>query len=826
MIYRIVCDGVDIYGDTVERSVLKPHLEIELNSAGSLEFTLPKDNEDPWNFIGVFKNEIEVWENDEIIWFGRPLQITRDWNNQKKVVCEGALAYFNDTLERTNEVKPTEKHNVVWFFNQLIESYNSQVSIEYDGSIVDDGRQFTVGTVDIEDSGYIYRKTDYQTTMECLQQMCLDTDGGYFILRKEYDSYGVPTRYIDWVREMPYGSDQDVIFGLNLLDITQDLNGADICTVLVPSGADDLYLNKLGTKDPDENEGVGHYYGSDEIWYKPGVEVYGRVLKTEMFSDYDTKEQLWTKAHDWLIEKNKDIPTIEVDAADLHYIREYEDRYSNFKVGMSVLVNSSPHDLNNRLIIYKLSMDLDSGIKKVTIGTPPKRELTDIIAPSSGGGTTRGTGGSGNSGDGGSSGSGNVVIPVKDVKVKKKGDTSYSSVVSKKIAKIDLSDTGTEVIPNPTGEPTNELETIQIGDVVYDIPSGGGGGGGQPVYLNTIYDDTERQVGYYYGRPLYQRTWDLGANFSFSNNSWTTIAEITGLSDIILVNSLGSQDPSDTAVAKFDTWFDSSNNTIKVRSLRTDNEYVRYITLQYAKNTDSVDPNPQIGNIIYLPSIYSEEERQVGVWTDGKPLYQKTWNNLSYTVENTNWINFITVPNGIDLIDAKFYGKFANDLYEIVCEEAHIDSATGTLEAWFRLANTRTVKTITLRYTKTTDTTGSGNWTPDGAPAHHYSLNEHIIGTWYDGSTLWEKTIVVGTPTHNAYTSYSHGISNLGKLVNAFGSCTNNGSNQLNVPLPNMTSQYSIFLGNVNSTVFYYQFGSGFNAITDFVVTLQYTKSS
>lgn len=474
MIYRIVCDGVDIYGDTVEKAVINPHLEIELNSAGSLEFTLPKDNEDAWNFIGVFKNEIEVWENDEIIWFGRPLQITRDWNNQKKVVCEGALAYFNDTLERTNEIKPSAHHNVAWFFNELVESYNSQVSIEYDGSVVDDGRQFTVGTVDIEDSGYIYRKTDYQTTMECLQQMCLDTDGGYFILRKEYDSFGVATRYIDWVKEMPYGSDQDVVFGLNLLDITQDLNGADICTVLVPSGADDLYLNKLGTKDPSENEGVGHYYGSDEIWYQPGVEVYGRVLKTESFSDYDTKEQLWTKAHDWLIEKNKDIPTIEVNAADLHYIHEYRDLYGNFKVGMSVLVNSAPHDLNNRLIIYKLSMDLDSGTKKVTIGTPPKRELTDIIAPSSGGGTTRGTGGSGNSGDGGSSGSGNVVIPVTDVKVKKKGDTSYSSVVSKKIAKIDLSDTGTEVIPNPTEEPTNELETVQIGDVVYDIPGSGG----------------------------------------------------------------------------------------------------------------------------------------------------------------------------------------------------------------------------------------------------------------------------------------------------------------------------------------------------------------
>lgn len=494
MIYRIVCDGIDIYGDTIEKSVLKPHLEIELNSAGSLEFTLPPENEDAWNFIGVFKNEIEVWENEEIIWFGRPLQITRDWNNQKKVVCEGALAYFNDTLERTNEIKPTAHHNVAWFFNELIESYNSQIAIDSGGVTVEDGKSFTVGTVDIEDSGYIYRKTDYQTTMECLQQMCLDTDGGYFILRKVYDGTGVATRYIDWVQEMPYGSDQDVVFGLNLLDITQDLNGADICTVLVPSGADDLYLNKLGTKDPAENEGVGHYYGSDEIWYQPGIELYGRVLKTENFSDFSDKDNLWTKAHDWLIEKNKDIPTIEINAADLHYIREYKDRYNNFKVGMKVLVNSKPHDLDQYLIIYKLSMDLDSGVKKVTIGTPPKKELTDIIAPSSGGGSTRGTGGAGNSGDGGSSGGGsNVVIPVKDVKVKKKGDTSYSSVVSKKIAKIDLTDMGTDVVANPQGEPTGDLETIQIDDVIYDL--GGGKVKDVKVGYGSSYDSVVDQNG-------------------------------------------------------------------------------------------------------------------------------------------------------------------------------------------------------------------------------------------------------------------------------------------------------------------------------------------
>lgn len=335
---------------------------------------------------------------------------------------------------------------------------------------------------------------------------------------------------------------------------------------------------------------------------------------------------------------------------------------------------------------------------------------------------------------------------VSDVRV-----DNVSVVDSNHIAQLDSSDFGTTVVANPVETATDDLTKVQIGDTVYDIPGGGGGGS---VYLNTIYDDTERQVGYYYGRPLYQRTWDLGANFSFSNNSWTTVAAITGLSDIILVNSLGSQDPSDTAVAKFDTWFDSSNNTIKVRSLRTDNEYVRYITLQYAKNTDSVDTNPQIGNVIYLPTIYSEEERQVGVWTDGKPLYQKsiivTSNITSENVIAHNISDLENVINAFGTIKMawgseplinpaqtqnSFYGQWANSIKDIDNTNFYIEIGSSRLSQGIQAIQ------VTLQYTKTTDTPGSGTWTPDGNLSHHYSTTEHIVGTWIDGSTLWEKVI-------------------------------------------------------------------------------------
>ena len=469
MIYRIVCDGMELYGPNIEQSVLNPHLEIELNSAGSLEFTLPvvmgdkedgtygQMNSDQWSEPKIFKSEVEVWEGDKIIWFGRPLQITRDWNNQRKVVCEGALAYFNDSIQRTYEMKPSTKHTNRWFFSHEKDSQDhSEGLIQTHNDQVESNRQFEVRDVTVEEEE-AYRKTDYNTTYDCIQNMCLATNGGYIILEKEYDQGQGEHRYISWVQNMPYGSNQPVQFGLNLLDINQDLNGADVCTVLIPTGSDDLDLGKMGYKNED---GVTHEKNSDEIYITSGtdsegnpftgIDTFGRVVQQKSWSEFTegNEDGLWRKAKEWLIEKNKDIPTIECSAADLHYIEGYTDSngagYDFFRVGMKVTVTSGPHGIDRELIIYKLSMDLDSGVKRVTIGTPPKRELTDIIAPNSGSGATRGNGskGSGDGGTGSGGSGGSVSIPVKDVRVKLPGETEYKTAVSKKVAKIDLSAAG------------------------------------------------------------------------------------------------------------------------------------------------------------------------------------------------------------------------------------------------------------------------------------------------------------------------------------------------------------------------------------------------
>ena len=104
---------------------------------------------------------------------------------------------------------------------------------------------------------------------------------------------------------------------------------------------------------------------------------------------------------------------------------------------------------------------------------------------------------------------------------------------------------------------------------------------------------------------------------------------------------------------------------------------------------------------------YSTDEQVIGTWIDGKPLYQKTI-FVNITVSTTNWTALTNITDGQDLIDIKAYGEFEH-LFQIGIEEANIDNSTKNLEV--KLNNlsaslTRTIKCITIQYTKTTDTIG------------------------------------------------------------------------------------------------------------------------
>ena len=147
--------------------------------------------------------------------------------------------------------------------------------------------------------------------------------------------------------------------------------------------------------------------------------------------------------------------------------------------------------------------------------------------------------------------------------------------------------------------------------------------------------------------------------------------------------------------------------------------------------------------------IYSEEEREVGVWTDGKSLYQKTFNFVNVTTLNS-WVSTNHNISNIDKItDYNAIFTRTSDNWTVKADHyegsstAYISSNADKTQIHFKIAISAGTYngSFTICYTKTTDTAGSGTWTTKGEYAHHYSTTEHVIGTWTDGSTIYERTL-------------------------------------------------------------------------------------
>ena len=104
-----------------------------------------------------------------------------------------------------------------------------------------------------------------------------------------------------------------------------------------------------------------------------------------------------------------------------------------------------------------------------------------------------------------------------------------------------------------------------------------------------------------------------------------------------------------------------------------------------------------------------------------------------------------------------------------------------------------------------------------------YSTEEHIIGTWIDGSTLYEKTIDCGALPNNTTKNVNHGISNMNHIIEYKGYATN-GTYDLPVPCPSSTATEAITVW-YSGTVIIIKTGMDRSAYNGYL-TLRYTKTS
>lgn len=351
--YRVYCNNSPLYDLRDEDLVLiSPIVKIGENTAGSFEFSiLPKHPH--YEEVNELTSVITAYDGDEEIFCGRVVEITKDLYNRKKVICEGELAYFNDSIQRPARYQGL---TVRGYLETLVNIHNQQVKNQG----ID--KTFKVGAVTVQDKNdYVYKYTNWESTLEVIKTDLLKTYGGYLRIRKEN---GV--RYLDYLADYPNTNTQVIEFGSNLLDFTHDMVASDIVTAVIPLGA--------RLEDVTEVEGLDAYLtikdvngGVDYVYSQEAVKSYGWIFKTVKWDDVHVADNLLKKGKEYLSDIQFAQITLTVSAIDLHMLHVDMER---IKVLDRIRVTSTPNGLDRFFPVSEMTIYLDKpSNNKLTLGT-------------------------------------------------------------------------------------------------------------------------------------------------------------------------------------------------------------------------------------------------------------------------------------------------------------------------------------------------------------------------------------------------------------------------------------------------------------------------
>lgn len=356
------------------------------------------------------------------------------------------------------------------------------------------------------------------------------------------------------------------------------------------------------------------------------------------------------------------------------------------------------------------------------------------------------------------------------------------------------------------------------------------------IALPTLYSENEKIVGIWTdGKPLYQKTFE----FTISTVSdWTLFDNSVSYDN--LIKAYGSIVSSTAAFPIVSNFNDEPRWSIQNNQLMyyyNGTQRQGSITFLYTKTTDQpVDQFDLSMFGIYSPVIYSMTEREIGVWTDGKPLYQKTIDCGAMTVDT----NTHDVAHNISNIDKVVFvcgigfnssnESFPLPNYRPNTQSGILFMADRTNVTYMNNWTAVSAAYATIRYTKTTDVPGSGSYTELGVPAVHYNDTEKVIGTFF-GEPLYEKSYKVTSITGTGVQLDT--ISDLKELVSGNGTFKrNSGGSHLWYEIDGRTetadyNNYGFYIHTASANQIVVSFtGYSSSEIEEIIVTIRYTKTT
>ena len=387
--YRVYADGVLIHDDNaynrVTNRLISPSLSLKDNSSGAFTATIPVGNV-CYDSIRCFDTTIDVFRHnqngsDTWIWSGRPLKISKDFYNQKKLTAEGVLSFLNDIVVPLGKLYRLDLPQYVRF---LLDIYNMHVA---------SNRRITAGGVSTISStgkgtGFHDYEFDGDNVLSYLSK-ALEDWGLHARIRRTGNSYSSPGYVLDLVTDsqLPM-SRQTVNFGKNLLDYTSDDDWSELVTAILPYGATIEEESSEGGEESgveyDENDSAQQSQQQEEDdapkpkytifglqpsnpkFYADGAylvnrvmeNIHGRIEQTVEWSDIKDPVELLALAEAYLNDYTYMTQKLTVKVIDLHYLTGSNEIAFDFLSQINCF--SSIHGLNDTFIVKEMTIPFDN----------------------------------------------------------------------------------------------------------------------------------------------------------------------------------------------------------------------------------------------------------------------------------------------------------------------------------------------------------------------------------------------------------------------------------------------------------------------------------
>ncbi|WP_349667040.1 phage tail spike protein [Lacrimispora sp.] len=308
--------------------------------------------------IKTFTSEIRIYQDNEIIFFGRSLTPQWDMYNTNTVECLGGISYLADSMQAPFELTG----GIVDFIDQLLIIHNSQVTSD---------KQFKRGIVNVAGTFITRKSENYESTLITLVNY-LNGYNGYLRGRKVGNE-----NFVDFISDYGGTNSQVIRFGENVLDVKKGEDANELITCLIPEGDSVDVTNADGTTGSKTIDITSVNGGKNYIENEIGVAKWGRIMGYIQFQGITDPAILLEEATTYLASKILLPETIELNAIDISHLDTTIDA---FKMGYWTRCESKFHNLSGNYLIKQMVRHLTAPENdRITLGET-KSTLSSIIA--------------------------------------------------------------------------------------------------------------------------------------------------------------------------------------------------------------------------------------------------------------------------------------------------------------------------------------------------------------------------------------------------------------------------------------------------------------